>query len=391
MGRSIGKDRIMAIRRRIRSVYGPYLMSILVVSSFCVQALCGEQQQELSHSQLLETAVRSTGAGRGGFQLVRFPITARLPVPDFRPVQGLDDDEAVPFLTDVLKHGPDWTDKWLLEAGGGIFPHLARCYAALCLGIIGDEQAFAPLREALLRGDFLEDKYVITYYEKDKYHISEYAALALGYLGDPNAVELLIEALRENECEWAIYGLTMLRDVRAIKPIIEYASDHGKFDYGVHSCLEFISRAHIRVKYSTASRKYTVLDFPELGERESDEVYEVLWQHWLTEADKFARQQFEQCYPKLERLLMEKPDDRTSQYWALRDAIRGGIPTLPYIVFRIEEGDDFLVPAVIELIYPRVDTEHTLARALPKDATRTDCLNWWAENKQKWLLFETKQ
>jgi hypothetical protein len=305
---------------------------------------------------------------------------------------GLDGPEAVPFLIGVLKNGPDWTGETLLKARGGMYPHIARCYAALSLGVIGDHRGFDPLTEVLEHGDFLEDKYAITHYQKDKYHISEYAALALGYLADPNALEPLIDALQNHEREWAIYGLTMLRDVRAIKPIIQYASSHAKLDYRVHSCLEFISRARIWIRYSTAVRTYTLPDFPELGELQPDKVYKVLWEHWLREGDRFARQEFEKYYDIWKRLSTERPDNRISEDYVMSSMLRGGAAVLPYVLEEIEKGDETLIPGVSYLtrlrsIRPGVEEKPELR----KDATREECLQWWTDNKDRWVVFQAEK
>ena len=138
-----------------------------------------------------------------------------------------------------------------------MYPHIARCYAALCLGVIGDKRAYNSLIGTLKNGDFLEDKYMITYKFKQEYDISNYAALALGYMGDSNAVEPLINALEKNGCKGAVYGLTMLRDVRALKPIITYSSDLDRIDtrLRIHRCLEYISRTHIQVRLRQVIRQ----------------------------------------------------------------------------------------------------------------------------------------
>jgi len=380
----------MKISYRVRKI-NHLRVWIIFNSALLLCNWCNAQQPSKPYSELLISAVRTAGSVRGSrFRIVRFDIT-EVPWPEFRSIKGLDDSQAVPFLIDILNNGPGWTDEKLLKARGGICPHIARCYAALCLGTIGDKRAFDPLKETLLHGDFLENKYAITYNHKEEYHISDYAALALGYLGDPNAVEPMLNALEKDKCEWAIYGLTILRDVRAVKPIITYASDRNRLDFRIHRCLEYITRARFKVKYSSTSRKYTVLDFPGLGELESGRVYKALWQHWLKVGDKFARERFEEVYPKLKLLQKERPDDRPSQYWAMREAIRGGIPTLPYIIERIDKGDETMVPAVIELLYPREDSERFSGRELSKNANRMDCLNWWKENKEKLMILQAKK
>ncbi len=337
------------------------------------------------YSELLESAVKMAGGGRGpGFQIVRFDVT-ETPWPHFWPITGLDSPQAVPYLINVLEKGPDWTDENLLKARGGIYPHIARCYAALCLGIIGDSRAFESLISVLQYGDYIEDEIEITYERKDQYHISDYAALALGYLGDPNAVDPLIDTLQKDKREWAVCGLTILRDVKAIKPIIEYLSTNNKFNRWFHSCLEHISRASFPIKYSSNTRKYSILDFPELGEFEGNNVYQALWEHWLVEGDEFAREQFEEYYPKWTLLRQERPDDHFSQDRVIFRMVRGGVPALPYVMDQIDMGDESLLPAV-EFI--RKGGPIAGCSRLAPEENRVEILLWWTENKHKWLIFD---
>ena len=341
-----------------------------------------------NYSELLESAVRMAGIVHGDrFQIVRFDVT-ETPWPNFWPIKDLDGPQAVPYLINVLENGPAWTDENLLKARGGIYPHIARCFAALCLGVIGDSRAFESLIKVLQYGDYLEDRFEITYERKDQYHISDYAALALGYLGDPNAVDPLIDVLEKGEREWTIYGFTILRDVKAIKPIIEYLSINNKFNRRFHSCLEHISRAFLPIKYSSNTRKYTIIDFPELGEFEGNNVYQALWEHWLVIGDEFAREQFEEYYPKWILLIQERPDDQFSQDRAIFRMVRGGVPALPYIMDQIDKGDESLLPAV-EFIRKGGPIAGCSLRAPAEN--RDEILLWWTENKQKWLIFDIQE
>jgi len=327
------------------------------------------------------------GSVRAGFRLVSSE-GMEIPGPGFEPVKGLATRDAVPFLIGVLTNGSDWPEAEL-KARGGMYSHIARCYAALCLGSMGDPRAFNPLVDALQRGEHWEDKSIVTSDEKDHYHIADYAALGLGYLGDPNAVEPLLTALRSQGRGDAIYALVRLGDVRAVRPIIEYASTQGKFDYTIHRCLECLTGVQFRLKYSTKSGIYTVPDFPELGQLEPDKVYKALWQHWLKEGDRFAKRQFEEYYIKWQRLRQERPHDKPSQNYVMDEMSRGGIASLPHMIEHIDKGDESLIPAVSRLLNDRRRGPQRRSGVLVKEnAARSECLNWWKEGKTKWLMFE---
>jgi len=334
--------------------------------------------------------VMVTGSLRGShFEIVRFFDTGK-PWPDFRPIKGLDSPDVVPFLIDVLEKGPDWTDEKLLKARGGIYPHIARCYAAMCLGVIGDRRAYPPLIDALLNGDFLEDKYVITNKFKQDYHISDYAALALGYLGDPNAVGPLIKALQNDRRESAVYGLTMLRDIRAIEPIITCSSELDRFDtrLRIHRCLEYITGTHIEVEYSRKAQKFTVPDFPDIGELDYNQSFKVIWQHWFKHREAYAKQQFEKFYPKWKSLQKNRPDDKASQRLVMYNMVRGGVSTLTLLMDAVDKGDESLIPVVSRLTHIEKRRFGTKVLVIDPKSTRTECLAWWKNNKDKWEILD---
>jgi hypothetical protein len=346
-----------------------------------------QEQTTSSYSDLLLSTILSIRFGsKAGFKLIDYPITG-LPIPSFYPREGLDEPNAVPFLIDTMMNGPDWTDQEILTTDGGLYPYIARCYSALCLGSIGDERAFEPLLEIMKNSDLIKDQYNLTSSDLEKHNISDYAAIALGYLGDENAVEPLINALIEKDIDKAIDALTMLRDIRAIEPIITYASEYNILDVRIHYCLEHISRATLYSTYSFTNRTYSSPDFPELGECQPDEFYQKLWQYWLIQGNLFAKQEFEENYIKWKIIKEERPDEQGAQNSRLRKMVRGGIPALPYIISGIKKGDESLTSAVKELFYPQPDTERLSEKYPPIEPNATECLRWWEQNKQYWLIF----
>lgn len=380
--------RFLNTKSGLKWTYISFIVMLFVVVN---PGLSQERKPARSFSELLELAVKFAGGSHGPvYRIVRFET----PCPNFQPIKGLDSPQAVPYLINVLDNGPPWTEEKLLK-DGGIYPHIARCYAALCLGVIRDERAYEPLVRMLRHGTYLEDKFEITYSRKEKYHISDYAALALGYFGDPNAVDPLIDALQKDGRAWAVYGLTRLHDFRAIRPIIEYAFRHNQSDFGhsIHRCLEIFTGARFRINYSSESRKSTVPDFPELGELETDKVFGVLWKHWLKEGDRLARRRIEE-YSTYRRLLMEKKLDAANKFHhngsPKSKVFSCGIAALPYIIDAIEKGDVSLVPIVPELTRGHKAKALHLNPELSINAKRAEVLEWWKKNKQKWTIFRPK-
>jgi len=313
--------------------------------------------------------------------------------PQFIPVVGFSDPNAVPFLLNVLQNGPDWSDNEIIRGRADMYRYVARCYAALCLGYIGDSRAFDPLLAVL------NNKNIETYPHRPdstrdrEYNLRAYTAFALGYLGDRRAVDPLIKSLREDGFVECIYALTRLHDFRAIRPIIQYASRHNQSDFGhsIHRCLEIFTGARFPSKYSSESRKCTVLDFPELGELEPNKAIGILWKHWLKEGDRLAKQRIEE-YSTCQRLLMEKKLDAARKFYhngSPRSKLsRCGIAALPYIMDAIEKGDSYLVPIIPELTRGHQAKALHLSPGLSNNAKRAEALEWWKKNKQKWFIFQ---
>ena len=162
-------------------------LTSLILVALCVgDARTGEQYMALLEAGTSKAAM-SGERSRSGDPYLGLPMgRSESGRPAFAPVEGLDTPEAVPFLIDVVKQGP------------GPFAHLAdryddlaRCYAALCLGLTKDPRALEPLVEAL-EGRIVEDR-------KRPIWLPALAAQSLAFLRDYRAIEPLIEALNHQD------------------------------------------------------------------------------------------------------------------------------------------------------------------------------------------------
>ena len=383
------------------------LASVLLVSSL---GLGQNTDDETEFADLLERAVKLC-QGRAEFMLVSWPIDPALG-PEFYPTKGLDRKDAVPFLVDVLLGDPKWARDPLFQDTQGLYFHLARCYAALCLGAIGDNQAFGPLIRVLERPEIPEGyAEVVTkdnldsvpsdgryppnyggtasqYDERQKYPLVDYVMLGLGYLGDKRAVEPIILALPRlgQKYQFAAHALALLDDPRAVMPLIEHASRTGFLDLRVHCCLDHLTKAHFVILDGSERGTCKFLDFPELGEIPWDLAYLRLWEHWAKEGTSWAIRHAAWRYAKHKSL------SQGSVEYPIRQAIfddmaRGGRAALVFIMEQIEKGDESLVPFIPEWLKPVRKNPFRAARSpLPANATRQQCLNWWKANKEHWLI-----
>ena len=282
-------------------------------------------------------------------------------------VKGLDTPDAVPFLIDVLQNGPNWPDERLMR---GVYPHLTRCYAALLLGASQDSRALEPLIDALR---------TIDPNEKREY-VACYASRGLGMLEDPKAVDALIDALRDDRPAVrgsSAHALGTIRDVRAVKPLIEAFEDSPSLTHGtLVSTLERILKLKFKYQFLDRRTKVAIEEFPELGTMELLDHFERLWRHWWEVEPEFTKQRFEKYYREWKHVVEEKPQAHSAHSYRQNKMLQAGIPALPFLIEKVKNGDVALITTISELTN----------RELKKTATQEQCLEWWNENKHKWLI-----
>lgn len=364
------------------------LLSVILVSVCLLPAKAAWCQERNSN---LETAVKRAASVRAGFKLLNFPMGSPS-TPQFEPINGLDGPDAVPFLINVLRNGPGRTESTLFQDQDSIYCHIARCYAALCLGAVGDNRALAPLIEALDEPVSQESTTAGKRDERQRYPLSDYAAIGLGYLGDTAAVKPIIRVLptRGKRYDYFAIALMFLGDIRAVKPLIQHASNQGKMSYTVHCCLQDLFRTGFAIRYISGRHTYHIPDFPELGELDANQVYLTLWKHWEKKGADFAKRQFEEYYPRWKRVQKNRPDDSLSQRRLLGKMTHGGVFVLPYLMEHIEKGDDSLIPATHRFIIKEHKRRGYIPDREKPSISRSDCLKWWQNNRDRYMV-ELKQ
>ena len=251
----------------------------------------------------------------------------------------LYDPNAVGFLIGVLKNGPQWMPEQE--------HHLARCYAAVCLGdalnILDENENF----------DFL----------------AVYAAHGLGLLGDPNAVEALVQALQNKRVDVrisAIGVLGKLRDFRAIEPIIEAVKKEEQCDTP-----DFKKFSMYR-ELDAALSKMTKVKFQKKYPRKNYQ----LWIRWVQQGSKFMEPRFNAIYSRWKKMKKETKGEKYVARKEFNKMIDLGIPSIPFMVEKVKRGEIEFIPAISKLTDGK----------LKKDATQAECLDWWNKNKKKWLI-----
>ena len=352
---------------------------------------CLAQQAQDSYSELLKKAVIRAGTNRVGIFRFLSPNAGWYPPgPHFSPDIGLSDPNATPFLINVLQNGPDWSDDELPEGWSGIFHYVARCYAALCLGNIGDIQAYDPLLTILNNTALEPYQYDSNSSRKSEYNLRSYAAFALGCLGDRRAVEPLIKSLKQDGFVECIYALARLEAVTAVPSIVKVASDRNLFNnVDVHHCLEYILKVRFTLRTADKNYRYKVIDqFPEVGTVHLRDAHRALWQHWIKAGDKYAKEQFKEYYPQWKAALRDKPNAPSRHRTLQERMLKGGVAAVPYVIAEIENGDVSFIPVAAKLTKPRARRIKDFSPQLSEKATQEEVKEWWKINKQKWIIFQ---
>lgn len=379
--------RFLNIKSRAEWTYMSFVVMLLAVVS-----PGWTQNEQDSHQELLKKLFSAPPTGRSGIYRFLSPSAGwNPPGPRFIPIVGLYDPNAVPFLVNVLQNGPGWSDDELSKAEpADVFRYVARCYAALCLGSIGDSQAFDPLLAVLNDTSLGPYKYYSSYASREvEYNLRAHAAFALGCLGDRRAVTPLIKSLRQDGFVECIYALARLQAVTAVPVIVQVASDRNLFCGDVNHSLEYILKVNFTLRTAGKDHRYQVIDqFPEVGTVHVRDAYRTLWQHWIKAGDKYAREQFKEYYPQLKAALRDKPNAPSLHRELQRRMLRGGVAAVPYVIAEIEKGDTSLVPIASQLTKPRAHRIKDPSPQLSENATQIEALQWWKKNKQKWIIFQ---
>ncbi len=141
-------------------------------------------------------------------------------------------------------------------------------------------------------------------------------------------------------------------------------------DQFLWKAIEKIARVKIRGEYDKRKNMVVFPDFPNL--RPNEDVY----LYWYRSGRKQTPQRFESLYQERKILQSQgKAKEAQDKYQKIKDL---GIDALPYIMQKIQQGDKDLIPLVSYL------TDNTVKA----DASAAECLGWWKENKNKWIIPE---
>ncbi|MHC4655818.1 MAG: HEAT repeat domain-containing protein [Planctomycetota bacterium] len=323
-------------------VKGPLMLAavLLTIAAGVLPIAClGQEANSIDYVELFEKGLKDCYRYRNPY----------LGVHEAPP--ELYDPNAIGFLIGVLKNGPQWMPEQE--------HHLARCYAAVCLGAIGDSRAFQPLVDAL---EILDENENFDF-------IAVYAAHGLGLLGDPNAVEVFVKALQDKRVDVrisAIGELGKLRDFRAIEPIIETVKKEEQRD------TPQFKKFSMRLELDAALSKMTKVKFQK---KYPNKNYQ-LWFRWFQQGSKFIEPRFNAIYSRWKKMKKETKGEKYVARKEFNKMIDLGIPSIPFMAEKVKRGEIEFIPAISKLTDGK----------LKKGATQAECLDWWNKNKKKWLI-----
>ncbi|HML74731.1 MAG TPA: HEAT repeat domain-containing protein [Anaerohalosphaeraceae bacterium] len=392
----------------------------VVLCAMLFHSICNAEDAISSYSELLKQIGNTLSDNPTGR-----PLPLATDCWQFRPLKKeFEQKEAVPFLIQVIQQGPDWQDEY--KGKIRLTPHVARGYAALCLAYTRDERAFPVLIELLEKGKPLidintlhneiieEQKRLDELYHpmvsrggsaipplnsseagtlmkelQQDYDIRTFAAASLGILKDTRAVSALVKTLKDqNEMVryHSVLALAEIPDMRTIEPILQAATMYKIDDIAVSRAMKKMTKYRLNIEFNSVNNIVTIPDYPELGivqyeEGKSKYVFREIWSRWYQNGKSLLEKKYKEKYDeyiktKKDPSQLEETRSRTRQ-----DIVSLGVPALPMIIQKIEQGETDLVPVVAVLTNNEIS----------KDANQTEVLQWWKENKERWIIFKEEQ
>ena len=120
-------------------------------------------------------------------------------------------------------------------------------------------------------------------------------------------------------------------------------------------------------------KRFSKSEWPE-GTYGDSRTLIILYIDWWEKGRNLTPLQFNERYARLMELRDADKKDEVSE---CRDEIRKlGIAALPMIIEKVKEGDKELIPIVSRLTDGQVE----------ENASIPQCVEWWRDNKQKWLI-----
>jgi len=364
-------------------------MGTIVMLATALSSIGWGQAQDKSYAQLLREALESGPKYEGVPTNIVDRSCAVPQAPFFLPAPAFRDRTAVSYLIAVLENGEHWTD--LSVNRQAYYNQQARCYAALSLGYLKDRRAFDLLVAAL---DSPPDTAATAIGMSGAYDLRCAAAYGVAILGDANAIDPLIAALerkQDDERKTDYAGcLASFRDLRALEPIVRFAVEVVT-DATIANSLEYLLRTEFFREFQEhGDGTYSYSCFPELGKQGYFQIHQALWRHWLNGGgQKYAKEQFDEYYKQFKALKPEESEKRDDLIYKMT---RGGILALPYVMEKIEAGEDGFEYALHLLTVPKmVRNEKGFTEPMPNPykeyfTSRTRTLNWWHAEKGKWLI-----
>jgi hypothetical protein len=368
-------------------------MGFVITIILGVLSIGWSQGQSKSYPQLLREALENGPKYEGTPTNV---VDRGLPIPEapfFLPAPAFRDPNAVTYLIGVLKDGEYWSDVHPVQQA--YYSQQAQCYAALSLGYLKDPRGFGPLVHALSSPP---DVNATKIGMSQAYDLRFAAAYGLAVMGDPNAIDPLIMALerKQNDAETARYErtssyvgcLASFRDLRTLEPILKFSVEIGA-DATIWNSLEYLLHTEFfRDVQENSDGTYSCAAFPELGRQSYAGLHQTFWRHWLNGGgQKYAKEQFDTYYKRWVALKPEERSDSLVYYMT-----RGGILALPYVMEKIESGENGFEYALTRLTTPAMVRDEN-GNLIPKPnpdrqhfTSRAKAINWWKADKSRWVI-----
>jgi hypothetical protein len=153
-------------------------------------------------------------------------------------------------------------------------------------------------------------------------------------------------------------------------PVLPYIANKMESDSTAEilwKAIEVIAKVKIYSEYDQENNKVVFPDFQDLKPNEDVYLY------WWREGHKQTPKQFGELYSKWKLLKQSNTKDSEKIYQRM---INLGIPVIPFMMGKLDNGDRDLVSAISYL----TDGE------IKKDTSPKECINWRKSSSEKWKI-----
>jgi hypothetical protein len=141
---------------------------------------------------------------------------------------------------------------------------------------------------------------------------------------------------------------------------------------GGTDALKMMTHVDLKVVVSWQDKNVRSMVFPGAGAVPS--ALDI-WQYWLDKGQDWTAERFQGSYNRRKAIMAERPEATSAAKSPFYQMEKLGIGALPFYMDKIAHGETEYIPLAADLTH-----------AFERDAKAAAVLQWWQENKDRWLV-----